>query len=365
MKKISLFLSLALVLSLLAGCAGTPVVYYSNCTCPTGSHDAVVSVPETTALQQTEEVQLPAEGALKTGLFIATSIGESVSAGEENGEAKYDLTIVAVLVDDEGIIHDCVIDSVGASIAFDGSGTIVTDLTAPILTKNELGEDYGMKQFSTIGREWFEQAAALANFVKGKHFSVLTSGAIGENGYAADADLASSASIYLGGYAQAMELAVGNAKHLGAQTGDTLKLAVNCSAGSSASASAEAPGNAQLDVDVAAVTMNGETITSCYIDSVQAKVAFDQSGTITSEIGGAVSTKNQLGDQYGMKAIAHAKYEWWQQAESFCAYVTGKTAAEVAGIAVDEGTKPTDTDLTASVTIAIGGFQALIAKACQ
>ena len=33
--------------------------------------------------------------------------------------------------------------------------------------------------------------------------------------------------------------------------------------------------------------------------------------------------------------------------------------------AVDEGTKPTDADLATSVTIAIGGFQALIAKAAK
>ena len=53
------------------------------------------------------------------------------------------------------------------------------------------------------------------------------------------------------------------------------------------------------------------------------------------------------------------------QAASFAAYVTGKTADEVAGIAVDAGTKPTEADLVSSVTIAVGGFQALIAKACQ
>ena len=38
---------------------------------------------------------------------------------------------------------------------------------------------------------------------------------------------------------------------------------------------------------------------------------------------------------------------------------------EVAGIAVNESTKPVDADLASSVTIAIGGFQALIAKAAQ
>jgi len=74
-----------------------------------------------------------------------------------------------------------------------------------------------------------------------------------------------------------------------------------------------------------------------------------------------VKTKNELGDDYGMKAWGGAKYEWYEQAASFAKYVTGKTAAEVAGIAVSEG-KPADTDLSSSVTISIGGFQALIAK---
>ena len=37
----------------------------------------------------------------------------------------------------------------------------------------------------------------------------------------------------------------------------------------------------------------------------------------------------------------------------------------LAGIAVNEKTAPTDADLTASVTIKIGGFQQLIAKAAQ
>ncbi len=360
MKRLSAILSLALVVCLLSGCAGSPVIYYSNCTCPTESYQPSPSCPA-----DSPAVTVPvAEGALKTGLYIATGIGDSKSAtAGENGEAKYDVTVVAVLVDDNGIIHDCIIDSVGASVKFDASGAITSDLTAQILTKNELGENYGMVAYGNAIAEWDAQAAALARYVIGKDAAALRSGAIDETGYAADADLASSATIYLGGYVNAIELAAGNARHLGAQSGDTLKLAVISSAGDSKAADADNAGNAQLNVDVAAITMNGETITSCYIDAVQAKVAFDASGVITSDIGGAVSTKNQLGDQYGMKAWGGAQYEWWQQAENFCAYVTGKTLDEVQGIAVDETTKPTDADLAASVTIAIGGFLALIEKA--
>ena len=66
-----------------------------------------------------------------------------------------------------------------------------------------------------------------------------------------------------------------------------------------------------------------------------------------------------------MKLYAGSAYEWNEQAAAFCAYVTGKTADQVAGIAVDEKTAPTDVDLAATVTIAVGGFQALIAKAAK
>ena len=363
MKKFSMLMTLLLAVALLAGCAGTPVIYYTDCTCPTGSHEVAETPMEPTPVPS----QAPAvEGALKTGLCISTGISDSKSAtAEENGEGKYDVTMVAVLVDDNGVIRDCMIDGIAASVTFDAAGAITSDLTAAPQTKNELGENYGMVAWGGAIAEWDEQAAALAKFAVGKTVEELKSGAIDETGKApAGSDLASSATIYLGGYVSAIEMAASNAQHLGAQTGDTLKMAVITGIDSSASASAEAAGNAQLDVNVTALTMNGDTITSCVIDAVQAKVAFDTTGTITSALD-AVKTKNELGADYGMVAWGGAIAEWNQQAASFASYVTGKTVEEVMGIAVDQGTKPTDADLTASVTIAIGGFQALIQKAAQ
>jgi hypothetical protein len=361
MKKLTAILSLALVVCMLAGCAGTTVVYYSDCTCPVGSH---VQTPATEA--PATEPPVVAEGAVKTGLAVVTTVRDSVSASADaEGEAKYDVTVAAVNVDDNGVITACYIDSIGASVMFGADGVITSDVAAAVLTKNELGDSYGMKAYGGATYEWYEQAEALANYAVGKTLEELRSGAVNEAGKAADADLASTATIYLGGYVAAIEAAVANAQHLGAQAGDQLKVAVLAGLTDSKSADAENAGNAQLNVDVAAITMNGETITSCAIDSVQAKVAFDAAGVITSDVAAPVQTKNQLGEAYGMKAWAGAKYEWNEQAANFAAYVTGKTAAQVAGIAIDEGTKPTDADLSASVTIAIGGFQALIAKACQ
>ena len=92
---------------------------------------------------------------------------------------------------------------------------------------------------------------------------------------------------------------------------------------------------------------------------------FDATGTVTTDLTAPIQTKNELGENYGMVAYGKAIAEWDAQAASFASYITGKTAADVAAIAVDEKTAPTDADLTASVTIKIGGFQDLIAKAAQ
>ena len=72
MRKLSLFVTLCLIVGLLAGCAGTPVIYYSDCTCPAGSHEEAAPV-EPQAPAETEAPVL-AEGAVKTGLAVVANI---------------------------------------------------------------------------------------------------------------------------------------------------------------------------------------------------------------------------------------------------------------------------------------------------
>ncbi len=339
MKKLFSLLSLLLCICMLGACAGTPVIYHNgDCDCPTDQTDAPVP-----------------EGALKTGLAILTS-----TKGSTQGEAKYDVTMVGVLVDDNGVIRDCIIDSIGTSVKFDTSGQLTSDLTVAPATKNELGDNYKMPSGS-----WKAQAKALAKYVVGKTADEVGGIAINAETRPTSADLSSSVTMTIGSYIPAIQAAVKNAKHLGAMGGDELRLATLPSIKSSTGAAAEKFGNAQLDADVTALTLKDGVITSCVLDSVQAKVEFDATGTIKSDISSPVKTKNELGKDYGMVAWGHAKYEWNEQAASFAKYVTGKTPAAVAGIAVNESTKPTESDLSSSVTIAIGGFKALIQKAAQ
>ena len=353
-RKLLMILISLLVLSLLAGCAGPIVVVQQpDVTQPAATPTEGVPAP-------TEKSEEPvAKGELKTGLAILTNISKSAAAtAEANGKAEYDVTVVAVTVDEQGVIHSCVIDSIGATSEFTAAGAAAAAGVTEVKTKNELGFDYGMVAYnaSPIGKEWFEQAAALAAFAEGKTLEQVKAGIAG--GYASDVDLATSASIYLGGYVSGMEAAVANAKALGAEAGDELKLAITAQLDAQ-------DGAAQLTVDAAALTVKGETITSCCIDSVQAKVEYDATGAITTDLTAAPKTKNELGYDYGMVAYNASAIgkEWFEQVENFCAYITGKTFSEVANIAVTETTAPADVDLATGTTIAIGGFTKLIAKA--
>jgi hypothetical protein len=112
---------------------------------------------------------VPAQGALKTGLSVSVKISESTSAtADAAGAAKYDVTLAAVTVDDKGVIVSCVIDSIPATINFDTTGAITTDLATVIDTKNEKGENYGMVAWGGAIAEWDAQVAEVAKYAVGK-----------------------------------------------------------------------------------------------------------------------------------------------------------------------------------------------------
>ena len=302
--------------------------------------------------------------AVKTGLSVVASAAQSTQATQaSDGLAQSGITMVAVTVDDAGVIDRCVIDEIRCDIRFDAQGTLVTPSDTQFPSKNELGRNYGMHTASSIDKDWSEQAAAFAAYVEGKTVEEVETMAITEDGKVSDADLAASVTLYVGSFVDGIKNAVGNAQHLGAQKDNTLKLVSSADMASSASATGQEDGTAQADAIIAAVTMEGDTITSCLLDAVQPKVTFDSSAKITGDLTAPTPTKNQLGRDYGMHKASSIDKDWGEQATAFASYVTGKTLEQVAGIAVDEYQKPTQADLTASVTLSIGEFQSLLAKA--
>lgn len=300
---------------------------------------------------------------VKTGLAVITAVDKSTNAGTGLGRAQIDATVVAVTVDSKGKIAKCVIDAVQSRIDFDASGKITTPLATEFPSKNELAEGYGMKRASTIGKEWHEQAAALAKYVEGKTINEVKTIAVDASKRPTGSDLKAAVTLSIGDYITAIEKAVAQARELGASSADQLRLGVLTTVTNSVSAG-DRLGLAEAYSTYVAITQDAKgTITSCVIDAAQGRVNFDSSGQITTDLTAPIKSKNELGEGYGMKRASALGKEWHEQAAAFAQYVTGKTPAEVAGIAVDAAKRPVSRDLLATVTVGIGDFQAALAKA--
>ena len=336
-----------------------------------GSEEAVDTAATTNTANATTETSenatsnVAAEGELLTGIGTSVSIADSKDAtADEEGTAQCDATIAAVTVDSNGAIVECVIDIAQTKIGVSADGKITSDLNAEYPSKRELGDDYGMKKASVIGKEWYEQADAFAAWATGKTRDEISGMAITE-GLAGDADLAASVSIHVTGFQAAVLEAMDNAVAGGAASGDKLGLGVSTNIAKSVDASADADGTAEAYTTISVLTVNADgVITSSVIDAVQAKITFDAAGVITADKSAEVLSKDELGDAYGMKSASGIGKEWNEQAAAYAEYTVGKTLEEVQGTAVEEG-RPADADLAASVTVHITDFNNVIAKAVE
>jgi hypothetical protein len=105
---------------------------------------------------------------------LGASEGDRIGAGAQTnilysggGNVLVYATFAAVTSDSENRITSSAADGFQCSVGLDRSGKIQSDLSAVPPTKNETGDAYGLKGSSSIGREWYEQTAALSEYVKG------------------------------------------------------------------------------------------------------------------------------------------------------------------------------------------------------
>lgn len=318
---------------------------------------------EKEAEAQTEAKETDA-GGYRTGLAVVSSMSSSKDAGDSDGTAQVDSVAAAVVVDEEGKIVSCYLDTAQNKMGFTSEGKVV--MADGFQTKKELGDKYGMKAASGIGKEWYEQAQALEEFVIGKTAEEVAGIAVDDSTKPTDVDLVAGVTVKIGSYQEAIVEAVENAKALGTQPGDKLGLGIITNMDKSKDAEADKEGQCQAYSTYVAVTTSSDgKITSAIIDSTQGTVKFDGEGKITSDLDSGVKTKRQLGDDYGMKPASGIGKEWYEQAAVMEDYLVGKNSSEVTGIAVDDDGKATDPDLVAGVTISIDGYQTAALKAIE
>lgn len=303
-----------------------------------------------------------ADEQVKTGFAVMFDMTGSKDATEQkDGTASIEYTLAAIALDANDVIVDAVIDMIQVKIGFTAAGQLTQDAATTVFaSKNELKDAYGMRKASSIGKEWFEQLAGLCEYVKGKKIDDLKGIAL-ENGKAVDADITATITMAIADDLDLLVKAAENAEFRGACKGDKLYLTQTTGMSKSKSATENKNGTAQAYTFFGVITRNGDTITSCYIDAAQPTVSFTAAGALASDLTAPVQTKNELKDGYGMRAASGIGKEWFEQAAGFCEYVTGKTIADVTGIAL-EGGKPTSADITAFATVSIAEMIELITK---
>lgn len=142
------------------------------------------------------------------GLGVVTNIASSKSAAiDADGAGQVDTTICTLVVDENGVIVEIEFDMTQTEVTFNAKGEITADLGGDYLSKYELGEAYGMKKASGIGKEWFEQVDALVAYCTGKTLDQVLSGVSEDKSSAVAEDLKAGATLHLNDFIAALEKA--------------------------------------------------------------------------------------------------------------------------------------------------------------
>lgn len=155
---------------------------------------------------------LGAKASDKLGLGVSSAATQSADAGDKAGVAMSYSYFTASTFGADGKISSCVIDAVQNKVTFDKTGKITSDLKAEQKSKNELGDAYGMKKVSKIGKEWNEQAAAFAKYATGKTVDEVKGIAVNSDGVATVAEVTASVTVHITDFQSILEKASKNAQ---------------------------------------------------------------------------------------------------------------------------------------------------------
>ncbi len=302
---------------------------------------------------------------LKLGLGVYSAVKDATSAdADTDGKATASITAAALLLDADGKVVKCAIDTAESDLAFTSKGAFVE--TKEIKTKYEKGDDYGMVAYGGAKKEWFEQIDALCGLVVGKTLDEIKV-LMAADTKGTDEVINAGCTIYISDFIKAIEKAFNNVAESTATADDALKLGFALTA-SGKNATDEAKGETTIDATMVATALDKDgKITASATDAVTAKVEFDAKG-VTETANADLTSKLQAGDNYNM-----AKYgqdlngdgkvlEWYAQAAEFNKAVIGKTASDVAALAGNDGYPVSDLQ-TAGCTINISDFVKAAVKA--
>ena len=293
------------------------------------------------------------------GTGSVTSVSNKAKEGSDK-EVKFDTTFASVVLEGN-VIKYVYFDVAQDKVTFDSAGHVTSD-NATSMSKKDLGDKYGMKDKSSIKKEWFEQVEALEKWAVGKTveevLNMPTTQKDEKHTVTADKDLMTGCTISVTGFQQALDKAVKNAVEVKnvASVGSAILTEVS---GKDASAEKSGEAKASSTYGVVALDNDGKVVFT-QTDVAQNAVKFTTTGALDGEAK-AVPTKAEKKDEYSMKKASSIGKEWFEQNQAYDEWTVGKTAKEIADMKVttNEGGKTVtaDKDLMTGCTMGVDSLQ--------
>ena len=135
------------------------------------------------------------------GVEAENASSDITATDDKDVNAEVDLTVVALTLDADGRVTSAIGDMAEPALTIAADGGV----TAPdtVRSKLELGDSYGMRNASSLGKEWYEHSEGYCSYLKGKTEKEVAD--IPADG--SDADLAALCTISIG----ALQKATGDA----------------------------------------------------------------------------------------------------------------------------------------------------------
>lgn len=294
---------------------------------------------------------------VKFGAGVYSTVKATDVTEDNAGSGAVDASIAAVLVDADGKIVACELDTLSMSTGFAADGKVTPVADKDLKSKYEQGAEYGMKSDYGSKREWTEHVDILEKQIIGKTIDEVK--ALVVNNYKGNDDVqAAGCTIGINDLILAVEKAVANANAEVAADAKLKVVAVGQQAVTELSEDTNAGNELTGNLFAAAVDGDGKVLAAhsdCVVGAFTLK-----DGKVTADNEDGLSKRNK-GAGYGMKGEYGSEREWFEHADAFDAQCVGKTGAEIAKLIADDGHGVEDVQ-KAGCTIYVYGFVAAASK---
>ncbi len=294
---------------------------------------------------------------LKFGLGVFLDGSSAAATEDANGNVTSIVTAAAVLVDADGKIVKCALDTIETKGTFDTAGKATAPKT-PVQSKYEQGDNYNMVAYGGAKAEWYQQADNFCKLVEGKTVGQIAA-LVAEGNKGTEEVVNAGCTIMIHEFVKAIDAAVKNAADSDATKDSKLSVAFSVEV-TAKDATEDADGQLKYETTVVAAALDGSKIIAAESDCVQADQKFGATGGSLSGNFTHISKREQ-GDNYNMVTYGGAKAEWYAQADAFDAALIGKTAGDVNALLGENGYGNADLQ-SANCTILVNGLVAAASK---